>query len=286
MKKVMALKWLMMTVCLLAGNSAAEEKKGPLIQAVWEGNITEVRQLLARGVNIDERDAGGSTPLIIVAGPGPRFSGVSVDIFNLLLNHGADVNATDEHGETPMSEAARAGRAGFVRQLMERGANIHTKDFLGRTPLHWAAWFGYPEVVRLLLDRGADTEACDEDGASPVDLASRKGYSEIVTLIQNAKYEREQNVKTANQQRMESDKKQAAQKFAQMSLEELVAEQPLDSEGYILALSDALFEADLEKLPVYLLQPDADPIRLRVEVKKRLAMAAIKKDEYAAKGAN
>ena len=51
------------------------------------------------------------------------------------------------------------GREAMVRLLLEAGADKEAKDDDGLTPLGWAAWIGHEAVVRLLLERGADTEA-------------------------------------------------------------------------------------------------------------------------------
>lgn len=63
---------------------------------------------------------------------------------------------------------------------------------------------------------------------------------------------------------------QAAKKLGNNATEELVAEQPLDNESFVLALSDAILETEVEKLPNYLLQNPGSEGKLLVEVKKRL----------------
>ena len=58
-----------------------------------------------------------------------------------------------------------------VKVLIEVGADIEAINEYGRSPLHLAARYGTAEGVTALIDAGADIEARDDDGASPADLA-------------------------------------------------------------------------------------------------------------------
>ena len=91
-----------------------------------------------------------------------------------LLEAGANLEARNENGDTPLHRAAVFNEnPAVIEALLEAGANLEARDELfGRTPLHSAAGFNKnPAVVKALLEAGADVNARNENGATPWDLA-------------------------------------------------------------------------------------------------------------------
>ncbi|MEE8227317.1 MAG: ankyrin repeat domain-containing protein [Kiloniellales bacterium] len=81
----------------------------------------------------------------------------------------------------PLHEAAMAGDAGQVEQLLHEGADINASDAMG-TALHWAIMSGQPNVVQLLLARGAEPNATGPLG-TPLFLAAVNGNTDAVALL-------------------------------------------------------------------------------------------------------
>ena len=73
---------------------------------------------------------------------------------SLLSSPGADVNATDERGSTPLLEAARYGHEDICRVLIAAGASLKSKDRDGKTALMLAVQGDHEEVVRILKQAG------------------------------------------------------------------------------------------------------------------------------------
>src|SRR5947208_15070131 len=73
------------------------------------------------------------------------------------LAKGADVNAKDSHGVTPLMCSAVVGSADEMKLLIDAGADVNAKNTFGATALLWAA--GDISKVRLLVDKGADVNA-------------------------------------------------------------------------------------------------------------------------------
>jgi cytohesin len=99
------------------------------------------------------------------------------------LEKGANPNAKDNIGWTPLHWAAHKGRVEIVELLLERGANPNAKDNIGWTPLYRAAYCGHVEIVMILLEHGADPRIADNGGHIPLDYAKD---SAIRSLLESA----------------------------------------------------------------------------------------------------
>jgi len=143
----------------------------------WHGLLRPLQLLLDRGAEVDAKDGGGWTPLSWAAMGGHEA------VVQLLLNRGAEVNAKDKAGSTPLSQAAREGYKTVVQLLLDRGAEVNTKDAKGWTPLSLAAIGGHEAVVQLLLDRGAEVNTKDAEGWIALSWAAREGREALVRLL-------------------------------------------------------------------------------------------------------
>ncbi len=137
----------------------------PLHEAAEWGRFKAVEALIAAGAKVDAASNGGKTPLYVAAG---RHFEDNSAVIGLLLEHGADPNARDSHGNTPLWAGAHPGNVKVARLLLEAGADVNNRNKHGRTPLHWAAFTKQTDYARVLLDAGAEVDARDEEGRTPL----------------------------------------------------------------------------------------------------------------------
>lgn len=131
-----------LTSCKPDGDTSRPEKSGVRVEApqvdihtaVLTGNQSALKQHIAAGSNINEKDPfGGSSPLI---------------------------------------SAAVFGKPEEARILLEAGADVNFQNNDGSTALISAAFFGHPEIVEMLLEKGADKSIRNKFGATAYETVS------------------------------------------------------------------------------------------------------------------
>lgn len=100
-----------------------------------------------------------------------------------LIDTGADVNATQDDGTTPLHWAVYKIDVPLVEALLARGANAAAVNRYGASPLSEAAKVSQAELVGMLLDAGADAGAPNRDGETALMLAARTGSVEVARLL-------------------------------------------------------------------------------------------------------
>ena len=122
------------------------------------------------------KDAAGSTPLHHAAGFG------TLDSLTFLIDKGADVNAKNRRGSTPLFWALHDESK--VRLLIARGAAVAIKQVEGRTPVYQAAVLGNGyAVLRLLLENGGDPNVATLNGLTPLNAAALRGDVDAMRLL-------------------------------------------------------------------------------------------------------
>jgi len=131
----------------------------------------------------EKRDRAGRTPLAQACAEN------NLEKFNRIFTAStADMEKTDNTGNTPLQIAALDGSVDIVKALIEAGANIHCKNSDKDTPLIDAVENSHLEVIKVLLDAGADPRVTNLNGKQPLELLSEDSeqYEEIKQLLTRA----------------------------------------------------------------------------------------------------
>jgi len=140
-------------------------------------NWAVAERLIREGADVNARDSFGMTPLHTAARAGRN------DVVEVLIARGADVNARSDRGQTPLFYAVVGEGKQMAEHLIAHGADVNAQDNYGMTPLHCAAAAGHREAVQVLLAAGANVDIKDNEGRTPLDLATGLGHTEIAELL-------------------------------------------------------------------------------------------------------
>lgn len=114
-----------------------------IMHAAWRGHAGAVRWLLARGAEINRAGLAWSALHYAV------FAGRR-DVAELLVRHGADVNARSTNGSSPLMMAAREGHAELAELLLGVGADTTIRNDWGDDALAWAMRYGHVRIGKMV----------------------------------------------------------------------------------------------------------------------------------------
>lgn len=187
-----------------------------LLAATMQGDMNQITQLLADGADIDATDEVGRTSAMIAVHT------KQLEVFELLLERGANINIRDHRSDNPLLYAGAEGLLDFVKVSIAAGADTAILNRFGGTALIPAADRGHVDIVKellntsdvnidhvnnlgwtalleavilgdggkqhqaivqLLIQHGADINIADSNGITPLQHAQNRGYREMVALL-------------------------------------------------------------------------------------------------------
>jgi ankyrin repeat protein len=134
-----------------------------MLNAAAVGDVVTIRRLVAEGADVN---VPGDRALHVAALNG------HVDAVRVLMELGADKEASAADGGRPLHMAAQHGHVAVVKTLVELGADKEASTGNGAKPLHAAAYAGQVAVVKALVELGADKEASGANGDTPLHTAA------------------------------------------------------------------------------------------------------------------
>ena len=157
-----------------------------LIAAAWKNDLRRARTLIDQGADVNAKDNTVQSAYLISTGEG------YLELLNLTLRHGADIDSKDSFNGTGLIRAADRGHADIAGRLIQANIKINHINNLGWTALHEAIILGngsrrYVDTVLVLVAGGADLRLPSQrDQISPLDHATAKGHNEIAKVLETA----------------------------------------------------------------------------------------------------
>lgn len=153
-----------------------------LSHAVENGQLTKVRQLLGQGMDINQKDDDGLTPIMVAAKAG------QIEIAKYLIKHGANINFYNFSDENAVLLAVQEKHFDILQLLLENKARPDIKiEKSGMTPLLVAIQNNELPAVKLLVDAGASTSEKNKEGFNALELAKKLNQAEIIEFLSKGK---------------------------------------------------------------------------------------------------
>lgn len=182
--------------------------------------LNVVMFLLEHGAALESRTREEETPLFSACARNK-----DTKVVDFLISKGADINAKNIYGQSPLMAAIWDKRYNIAKQLLKAGAGVQAKNKWGETALHFACAHGNVEMVELLLKAGADAYAEEITGIRPIDVASLRENNKMILEFnkygvftksqQQADEAMHKFFKELNQERLQKIEQRAKQKQRQ-----------------------------------------------------------------------
>ena len=157
-----------------------EELNLQLIKACYENDNEKIQKLIHKGADIETKDDGYTTPLMIMCSKG------NFDAVKYLIDKGADVNKENNGKESPIFYAVDNGSMSICEYLISKGVNVNHKNRYGCTPLIYSVVHDNIELTIFLINKGSDIESKDEDDETCLDINEKiwKKYEVQKALVE------------------------------------------------------------------------------------------------------
>ncbi|MDX1931803.1 MAG: ankyrin repeat domain-containing protein [Capsulimonadales bacterium] len=170
------------------GPGVAKAKTSPaattaLFKAIDSGTAEDVRQALAQGGDPNGLDPNG-LPFVLITVSRINVSEAKEKLI-ALLDAGGDPNRGKE-SFLPLHTGALARKIDLMEVLVDRGADVNLRSGSGTTPLHCAVIADSVEVAHFLLKRGADPSKTDRSGKTPLQMAEKSKATAVAAVLRDA----------------------------------------------------------------------------------------------------
>ena len=163
-------------------NATSKNSQTVLMLACKMCNEAAINVLLNARADPTIRDNDGDTCLHVAVD-----KGCTKEVIEEIINHGADVNATNKMNFTPLLKACCKGNKDVINALLNAGANPDISDNYDLTGLHYAAYLDCnKEVLQAIIDHGADVNATNKNNHTALMFACNNSNEDAINMLLNA----------------------------------------------------------------------------------------------------
>lgn len=149
------------------------------LEILKKNNYISVKKHIKDGADVNETNEIGESVLACAIRARCDF-----DLLMLLIENGADIFEFDDEGVSIFDMAITYDNLDMVKYLLKQGLNVNkTTRRSGFTSLMAAACYGRVEIAKVLLENGADKNVLDSKGFSAVDFARKMNKKSILKLL-------------------------------------------------------------------------------------------------------
>jgi len=154
-----------------------------IFNVVIRGDLESLKKLVSEGADVEAKNIYGETPLICASWCG------QIEIVKYLIEEcNANVEAENNFGNTPLIRASIVGHFEIVKYLIEEHkANVEAKNKYGETPLIRASELSRLEIVKCLIENGANYEELLERLEKEGDIKRRDQLEKIILEVADSR---------------------------------------------------------------------------------------------------
>ena len=166
-----------------AGQAALDKQ---LRAVTWDNDLDRAVALIERGADVNAKDDTEQSAYLITTSEG------YLDLLNLTLAHGAQVDDKDSWNGTGLIRAAERGHTLVVGRLLQAGIDRDHVNRIGYQAIHEAIWLGadtrrYHDTIRALVAGGVElSRRSSNEGLTPLQMAQERGYSGTEAILRTA----------------------------------------------------------------------------------------------------
>ena len=154
-----------------------------LVQAVENNDDAGVKRAINLGADVNAQDSRGEKALFMAVVLVCNKHVNSTDMIELLLNHGADIETSNEWGASVLQVAIEFQNFPLMELLLKAGADVKRKNADRVSWFFTAVVKNNIPIVEILLKYGASLDERDASGNTVLHIAARKNYKEMVAVL-------------------------------------------------------------------------------------------------------